>query len=272
MSKIFQIFYNKTTCENNDKGFLQLDNSTNTRSDWREYHPIRNYILTHSLEINEYIGFFSPKFKEKTGLSSHDVYEYLEERTEDVVSFSPFFDAVSFNTNTFEQGEISHPGIIDTFNLAFSLLDPKIILKDLIMPSKRMIYCNFFVAKKDFWLEWLHHCERLFIIAERGESQLSFLLNRVVNHLPNGCPAKVFVIERMASYILTTQKKWTVNAYDPLQLPYEITSKAVSLDDLIILSALKTAYWDTSELGFLKLFHEIRWKIYSASAQMLPKV
>ena len=72
-NKIFQIYYNETTKNSNDKGFIQLDNSSNNRKDWSEYWPIRNYLLNNNLEDDIYYGFFSPKFYEKTGLSSENV-------------------------------------------------------------------------------------------------------------------------------------------------------------------------------------------------------
>ena len=44
-NKIFQIYYNDLTKKSNDNGFIQLDNSLNSRKDWSEYWPIRNYFL-----------------------------------------------------------------------------------------------------------------------------------------------------------------------------------------------------------------------------------
>ena len=67
---IHQIFYNAYTEKSLDQGFIPLDNSDNVRPDWREYWPIRKYLINNELNENDLYGFFSPKFKEKTGLSA----------------------------------------------------------------------------------------------------------------------------------------------------------------------------------------------------------
>jgi hypothetical protein len=74
--KVYQIYYSDETRKSNDSGFLQLDNLGNDRPDWREYWPIRKYLLENTLDENTFYGFLSPKFKDKTGLSSDQVYEF----------------------------------------------------------------------------------------------------------------------------------------------------------------------------------------------------
>jgi len=92
-TKIYQIFYNEETKKTHDAGFLPLDNTENQRPDWREYWPIRNYLLNELLDEDALYGFFSPKFKAKTGLSSEECFYFIKSQPWDidVVSFSPFF-------------------------------------------------------------------------------------------------------------------------------------------------------------------------------------
>lgn len=97
-TNIHQIFYNEETKKSRDTGFLPLDNTQNKRPDWREYWPIRNYLLHESLDEDALYGFFSPKFKAKTGLTSDECYRFINSQPPDidVVSFSPFYDLGAF--------------------------------------------------------------------------------------------------------------------------------------------------------------------------------
>ena len=44
-ARIHQIYYSEQTRAELDPGFLPLDNSANERPDWREYWPIRRFLL-----------------------------------------------------------------------------------------------------------------------------------------------------------------------------------------------------------------------------------
>ena len=99
MDKVYQIYYSEGTKAQNDMGFIQLDNLLNVRPDWREYWPIRQFLLSVKLEDDTRYGFFSPKFREKTGLEASDVMNFIENDDSDVVIFSPYFvqSALFFN-------------------------------------------------------------------------------------------------------------------------------------------------------------------------------
>ena len=61
--KLFQIVYSQETLESTPTGYLILDNRDSPRNDWREYWPIRKYLLSQSLSEDCFYGFFSPRFK-----------------------------------------------------------------------------------------------------------------------------------------------------------------------------------------------------------------
>src|ERR1700677_2014655 len=107
---IFQIYYSTASRKMLDPGFLPLDNLENERPDWREYWPIRNYLLRNSLVKGDYYGFLSPAFKAKTRLSSAAVFNFVESQAgaPAVVLFSPCYDQIAFFLNQWEQGAIAH--------------------------------------------------------------------------------------------------------------------------------------------------------------------
>ena len=63
---LYQIYFDEISRKNLDPGFLPLDNSKNERPDWREYWPIRQFLIKESLNENALYGFLSHKFFQKT--------------------------------------------------------------------------------------------------------------------------------------------------------------------------------------------------------------
>ncbi len=239
---IHQIFYSDETRRQLDPGFIPLDNLTNERPDWREYWPIRRYLLDHPPEGNGFIGFFSPKFREKTALSADDVKAFVSElpRETDVVLFSPFFDQIAAYWNVFEHGMNHHPGMFETFKLTSEALVPGVILETLVTDSRNTVFSNFFVARAPFWKEWLTKNEMLFSIAEDGASGLAKRLNAEVKYGNDNVQAKVFVMERVATLMLATNPLWQARVHDPLLRPIDSLFQPFRLE-LICLDALKIA-------------------------------
>ena len=241
--RIYQIYYSPETQASLDPGFYALDNLANERPDWREYWPIRRFLINHPLDGNEFVGFFSPKFREKTGLIAGEVQAIIASQPADtdVVLFSPFFDQIATYWNIFEHGMNHHPGIFETFKLAANLLAPGVVLETLVSDSSNTVFSNFFVAKPAFWREWLANNEILFAIAEDGTTDLGKRLNMPVKYGKQEIPAKVFMMERVATLLLATGRAWRVRARDPLLIPIDSLYQRYRLE-LICMDALKIAY------------------------------
>jgi hypothetical protein len=263
-ASIHQIYYSEPTRVELDPGFLALDNSANERPDWREYWPIRRFLLGRELEPERYYGFFSPRFRLKTKLTAAAVHEFIRERggRADVISFSPFFDQMAFPLNIMELAIVDHD-CRETFAQCAALIAPQFQIDRSVMTSLDTIYCNFFVAKPSFWASWLAKCELLFEIAEEGLTPLAQALNRIVNYGAVAAPAKVFVIERVASLLLWSQKQWTFDAYDPVLLPNASTRllEIANTPDLLILDALKIAHARSGAERYLTLYSRFREKL-----------
>jgi hypothetical protein len=257
---IYQIFYNSETSKKLDSGFIPLENIIESRPDWREYWPIRSYLLNNSLNEEDYYGFFSPKFEEKTGLKASTVIEFIEGNGSgiDLFSFSPYFDLCVWHQNSFEQAINQHPNSHDAIRGSLLLLEPSIDIDKLVMHSGNNIFCNFFVAKPKFWKAWLKKCEVIFKEAEDGSSALSQLLNMPADRHHSRAPIKTFVIERIASLILCSNKVWNVKVYDPLLLPLAPTRLASEKTALLQLDALKISYADHGREEYLDLYKKIR--------------
>lgn len=202
---LYQIAYSEETWHLASPGFNKLDNRANERPDWAEYWPIRNFLRGEELDENTLYGFFSPRFTEKLHCSSDDILSFTaaqDEKTQ-LVSFSPYFDLQAAFLNPFEQGEFSHPGLLDTAARALREILPQIDLHTLACSAGGSIYCNYFAAKPAFWRQWLGVCERLFAMAESPGHPLHAALNRPYAHR-GANQAKVFVAERIAALLVQT--------------------------------------------------------------------
>lgn len=257
---IFQIYYSDETLQSNDKGFLQLNNLENPRPDWREYWPIRNYLLNNELSSDHYYGFFSPKFKNKTYLDSGDVYKFINDLKSDVdvVTFSPFFDQSAFPLNVFIQLHTQEVGLIGSVRDIFFKINSNVNIENLVMSSNTTIFCNYFVAKKDFWIKWLSICEAIFKMGEDKESDAYKALNHEIYHDGASAPMKVFAIERVASYILSTESQWTTNPYNPMQLPFSGSPVSSYRNELYILDSLKRSFIETGYIEYIQSFNKTR--------------
>lgn len=258
--QIFQIVYSEKTRLGKDPDFLPLDNLDNSRPDWREYWPIRNFLLNRKLLENQYYGFFSPKFAEKTNLKGTDALALLNNGDEDVVSFSPFFDQTCLFLNPFLQGSSAHPGIREALTQSARLLNPKTNINRLVMDSTNTIYCNYFAAKPKFWRHWLDNCEKIYTEAENNNSTLAKHLNMNVTHDKTLVPAKVFIIERIASLLLS-ENNYTIRTSNPLSARFGVPKLRQKTEELIQLDAYKIAYRKTGHNHYMILYKKTRDEI-----------
>lgn len=263
--KIYQAYYSEQSRLELDKGFIPFDNLANPRPDWREYWFMRQYFLNEALDEETFYGFFSPKFSEKTGLSSAEVYRFIEANADqsDVILFSPFFDQTAFFLNQFHQGILAHQGIAPCFELVINKIAPQAEMDTLIMHSENSVYSNFFVAKPSFWRTWLAACEDLFHEAEEGKTLLAKCLNADTTHEHKLLPCKSFVFERIVSLMLVTQPQWRVKAYDSSLMPLVNSTLAefVTMDEFKALDEMKKQackqHCDVDSLGYTALKDKI---------------
>ncbi|SIT49619.1 conserved hypothetical protein [Paraburkholderia piptadeniae] len=262
-ANVYQIFYSGETRASLDAGFIPLDN-TGGRPDWYEYWPIRRFLLNNPLNPNEGYGFLSPKFGKKIGLHSDTVFQFLAETPDDVdvVTFPMFYDVAAFFLNVFEHACVAHSGIAPTLVAALKQIMPSVDINTLVMTSKETVFCNYLIAKPAFWAEWIGLCDQLFAIAESGVGELAEGLNASVSYEQDSAPAKVFLIERMASLLLCTQPQWRVRSYNPLTMPTSASPIRLLGAELLMLDGLKFASRQTGLPEYLAVFRQRQGELF----------
>jgi hypothetical protein len=253
----YQILNHYTSRQDLDPGFDVLDNSTNERPDWYEYWPIRKFLLTESLDEDAFYGFLSPKFKLKTNLSAADVVNFIQAAAAgtDVVLFSPSIHNSAFYLNVFEHGDAEHPGLMRVAQDFFARINYSQPLAGLISDSRNTVHSNYFIAKPRFWRAWLKITEQLFAIAESAQDPLGIQLRKATQYRGRrDVQMKIFLMERVATWILLTDPSFAARARDA----FVSRSRIYKLPVAIICDALKIAYSTQGRRQYLDVFLMLR--------------
>jgi len=256
---IYQIYYDDVTRGGIDPQFLPLDNVRNERPDWREYWPMRNFLLNNALDEDAHYGFFSPKFGLKTGLSGKTVAEFIDANDADVYLFTPFVEQASFFLNPFEHGEANHPGLMAAAQQFVAALGVQVDLRMLVCDYNTTVYSNYFVARPAFWRKWLQWGESLFAMAEAGEAPLSAALNATADyHQQVGAVAqKVFIMERLVTLVLLFNQ-FSTKAFDPFAITRCGISASYLDHEMRVANALKMAFLNTRDNRYVESFMQFR--------------
>jgi hypothetical protein len=254
---IYQILNHYTRREELDPGFGVLDNSSNPRPDWFEYWPIREFLRSEALDEDAYYGFLSPKFRLKTGLSSAAVREFIlsGKGAADVVLFSPSIHNSAFFMNVFEHGDAEHPGLKDVARRLFERLGLGGDLDALVSDSRNTVHSNYFIAKPRYWRAWIAINEQLFAIAEAPDDPLGAALRAPAPYRGAlNVQMKIFVMERVATWLLMTDISFAARIHDP----FVARSRIYKLPLALVCDALKIAYATQGRTQYRDVFLLVR--------------
>jgi hypothetical protein len=254
---IYQILNHYTSRQDLDPGFGVLDNSTNERPDWYEYWPIRKFLVNEPLDENAFYGFLSPKFRVKTNLSAVEVVDFIRgsDAATDVMLFSPSIHNSAFYLNVFEHGNAEHPGLMRVAQDFFARINHPQPLAGLVSDSRNTVHSNYFIAKPRFWRAWLKITEQLFAIAETVGDPLGIQLRTATQYRGRReVQMKIFLMERVATWILITEPSFVARARDP----FVARTRIYKLPVAIICDALKIAYTTQNRRQYLDVFLLLR--------------
>jgi hypothetical protein len=254
---IYQILTPYVSRQELDAGFEVLDNSANERPDWFEYWPIRGFLLKETLDENAFYGFLSPRFKIKTGLTAALVREFVlaADPATDAVLFSPSIHNSAYHLNVFEHGDAEHPGLKNMAREFFERLGLPGDLDALVSDSRNTVHSNYFVAKPRFWRAWLAINEKLYAIAEAPADALGASLRKPTRYRGGlDVQMKVFIMERIAAWLLARGGDFTARVHDP----FAARSRIYKLPTAIVCDALKIAYATQRRTQYKDVFLLVR--------------
>jgi len=257
--KLYHIAYSQQTLEAMEPGYLALDNMGHDRHDWREYWPIRKFLLSEELSDDCYYGFFSPRFHEKTGLRHAQVVDFVNAAGEDtdVITFSPQPDMGAFFLNIFEQEELFQPGFVEASEAFMASIGMPLKLQPLVMDSRQIVFSNYFVARPAFWRAWLDINEKLFGVCEGEDNPVKAALTFETTY-PGAVQRKVFLMERIASVLLTIDPRWKVKAYNTFACAWSASRLREFELEAVLSDALKIAMREQGFPNFTAAYAKIR--------------
>lgn len=211
--EIYQIFYDDCSREKVHPNFIPLDN-THGPSDWYEFYPMLNTLRATKLEEDVWYGFLSPNFFEKSGINYLEFDALLERHANfDVGLFSSVWPDLALYLNTWEQGDLHHPGLKKYFDdfITFSNRDP--LPEPTVSDFNTSVFSNYVVGKKKFWLDWLRIAEEFLLFSERAQDRDNF--ETYTKYRGRDEPMKVFAQERLCNYLFLQ------NRYRSFHLDYK---------------------------------------------------
>ena len=263
--RLFQIVDSKEAVGLLEDGYVSLDNINNMRPDWFDYWPIRHFLLSEQLDEAAFYGFFSRNFRAKVGLSRSQVADYVRvhSNNSDVVIFSPQPDMGAFFLNVFEQAETFYSGMIAAYESVLRVAGFPVGIKNMVMDSRHIVFSNYFVARPSFWREWLSLNEVLFRLAEDAADPIGAEL-RVPTNSGSGVHRKVFLQERTASFILSTQKRFRSVRYDAFKTAWSASALSAFPTEAVVSDALKIAFRETGDPEYISAFGSYRQKLFQS--------
>lgn len=262
---LYQIAYNpQTLAQVQASGFLVLDNLTNARPDWYEYWPIRNFLLSQTLDDDAFYGFFSPKFTAKTQMTYADVCAFMRAALAkgplDVALFSPQPDMGASFINVFEQAELFDAGCMQTSKEFLRLQGLDVPLESMVMDSRQTVFSNYFVARPAFWRMWLALNEALFSLSDDVSHPLHADLNFNTSYGVNA-QRKVFISERLASLLLCLHPQFRVASANTFNFGWSTSRFRDQPNNVYINDALKMAFRESGFPQYMEAFRKMREKL-----------
>lgn len=254
---IYQILNHYTSPRELDPLFGVLDNSANERPDWFEYWPIRKFLLNEELNENAFYGFLSPKFAAKTNMDARAVFEFVRTANSDVevILLSPSIHKSAYFLNVFIHGDFEHPGLLSTAKMFFERINRQTSLDELVTDSRNTVHSNYIVAKPRFWREWLSITEQLYSMAEAKADQLGVALCTPTSYRGrSNVQMKIFLMERIATWVLVNNKSFTARVHDP----FVARTRTYKLPLAIVCDALKIAYVSQNRRQYKDVFLMVR--------------
>ena len=134
-------------------------------------------------------------------------------------------------------------------------------VQSLVMHSGNSVFSNYFLAKPAFWRSWLSIGSDLFHCAENSDHPLHARLNSNTIHGPNHYYSfKIFLQERLASYLLATER-WNVENYPIFSIPWQIKEHSIFRNELIACDALKHQFCKNRDNAYINEYFRLKQEI-----------
>jgi hypothetical protein len=199
--KIFQIYFKPEQVYSLDSAFVPLDNTANLTPALREWANWNDTLLTHSFDEDDLIGFVSWKFKEKTNLSGKQFLSFINDNPgADLYFVNPCLVNEALFANSWEQGDIHHPGISAIGNSFLAKIGyDDVDVTSMVLDRNCTMFANYIVGSKAFWDKFMLFTRKLFTEAENDPVFNQQVFGKGMSNYAHdkSLPNFTFLIERL---------------------------------------------------------------------------
>jgi hypothetical protein len=259
---IYQIYYKPEQRVQVDPAFIAYDNTSNTDPQLREYPIFLQGYDVACKNKDDYWGFLSLKFSQKTGVTGEKFKQFIERNPGyDCYFINPCVVMDTLFENVWTHGEMWHPGLT---NLTNSIFEKSVGYNTLKVDRYKMDYnsfafCNYFVGNKYFWDTYLAFI-KAFLNAAETDPQLKQKLygGNAQYNLDHSLSFYPFIIERLFSTFLCHYDFMTVCPYK-----YSYEEQSHKMQEIVFkeLEAIRNVKWSAVSGGHYSLFSS--WQLLS---------
>jgi hypothetical protein len=253
--RLLSIYYNAKTKRDIPSGFEGLSN-VDAPPHLYEIFPIYKFLSENKLSGDEWLGFFSPKFFEKTKVTGVDIQRSVNAANADVAAclFSSHFDLASLFPNVWYQGESIHPGLLNLSQTLAQKAGYEIDITRTITCLNTAVFSHYLVAKSGFWREWKRVVSIYFDMVKADNAPYRYS----TMHAGKQTLIHAFVIERVPTMILKQHNYKTFVEVELYGRQVPIASNQVK--ELIKLDEFKKMYIDTRDSRYLEMYSRLARK------------
>lgn len=213
---LYQTWYDENSYPTSNSELLPFDCRQTPEFYKREVaHLIRLYeeVIKNS-EPESYFALLSPKFSDKCQISIKQVKDFISQNPGfDIYLFNPYPMMVYQNLNVWLQGENKHEGLIDLSQFLFDKAELNFNISEKHRNSvENTVYCNYWVASKAFFDDYIPVIKKLDSIIESMPPSDKDKFFACTSYTTHAC-FYPFIFERVICSFLLMNKQYNVKPY-----------------------------------------------------------
>jgi hypothetical protein len=255
--RFFQIHESKDNHHEINEGFTPLYVDHRLNKPWGEWWTIRQYLIQNNINSRDLYGFI-PSYGKTSITKLMNVRQNIDENLDiytDVITMSPDQDSSAFFRNPFLHLESLRPGILDLMQSFINESHIKLDLKNLVMASESTINNQCFLARGNFWIDWLELFEKLIDFANRKYLLVPDTDSTQAKSAFSSVPCLTLMAGHLANFLLA-QEKFNIKNINNIFAQQRIEMDKTEVKQ-IIAKSLKLAYAKTCSPEYINIFDQL---------------
>lgn len=212
--KIYQAFYQPNQQIALENSWIPYNNEQGDQK-YLEY-KMWEKVYEENKNKNLHYGVLSWRWREKTFLPSELFDQWiLSEPDYDVYFINPFIEILYFN-NTWCQGEVHHPGMLNFINRLSYLMGYKINFSQFEYKTDEFSTCHYFIGNDKFWSSYFKFLKEIIDIVKNDFVLNRFMFEDIILYRMREYINFPFIVERLFSLFLILNQDIKYKKY-----PYE---------------------------------------------------